>query len=176
MRRRLVRSFPTPCALVFIAFAGCGRELPNEPDAGGDGGHGGGGLGAGGQGTGGQGTGGRGIGGQGPGGQGAGGQGTGGQGTGGRGTGGQGTGGRPSTCGAAPAPPCAADWVRNYSVSCGRGGEPGTIGCGSPTGDGLCYRRCATSTGCPDPCFPRCEAHLLFMNSDFAEPTYFCGQ
>jgi hypothetical protein len=161
MRHGLARSFPTSCALVFIAFTGCGRELSNESDAGGDGGHGGSGQGNGGQGTGGMGT---------------GGMGTGGMGAGGMGTGGMGTGGRPDTCGAAPGPPCAVGWVRNYSVVCGHGGQPGSVTCGSPTGDGLCYQKCATGSGCSDPCFPRCEAHLIFMNSDAAEATYFCGQ
>jgi hypothetical protein len=165
MRPRFVRSSPVSCVLVFIALTGCGRDLSKEPDPGGDGGH-----------DGSQGTGGQGTGGQGTDGQGTGGQGTGGQGTGGQGAGGQGTGGRPSTCAAAPGPPCATGWVRNYSVVCGHGGEPGSITCSSPTGDGLCYRKCAPGSPCPDPCFSQCQAHLLFMNSDAAETTYFCGQ
>ena len=166
MRRRFGRSFPALCTLVFGAFIfvtsmGCSSEdLPKQPDPGGDGGHTGSSQGTGGQGTGGQGT---------------GGQGTGGRGTGGQGTGGRGTGGRPVTCGAAPPEPCAVGWVRNYSVVCGRGGQPGTITCASPTGDGLCYQKCTPSSGCPDPCFSRCEGHHLYISSYFAETTYFCG-
>jgi hypothetical protein len=56
---------------------------------------------------------------------------------------------------------CPAGWWENRGFACGPFGAT----C-RPSGDGLCYRLCATSDDCPDPCARSCAGMPFFMGGD----------